>query len=90
MNYLKLAVLLSAAVLLLGCASKMNDVRIGMTRDQVVEAIGAPNSTSEMGNTAYLNYQLYSDWIFTNRYYVRLTDGQVDAFGRVGAFNLGF
>lgn len=90
MNGLKLVVLLLAAVLLCGCASKMNDVRLGMTRDQVVEAIGAPNSTSEMGNTAYLNYQLYSDWIFTNRYYVRLTDGRVDAFGRVGAFNLGY
>jgi hypothetical protein len=89
MKGLKLAVLLLAAVLLAGCASKMNEVRIGMSREQVVEAIGAPNSTSEMGNTAYLNYQLYSDWIFTDRYFVRLTDGRVDAFGRVGAFNLG-
>jgi hypothetical protein len=37
-----------------------------------------------------LKYQLISDWIFTDRYYVRLTDGRVDAFGRVGDFNLGF
>ena len=43
-----------------------------------------------MGNTEYLKYQLISDWIFTDRYYVRLTDGRVDAFGRVGDFNLGF
>jgi len=81
-----------AALLLLGCASasKLNSVSLGMTRDQVVGAIGEPSSTSEMGNTQYLKYQLFSDWIFTDRYYVRLTDGKVDAFGRVGDFNLGY
>jgi hypothetical protein len=81
-----------ALMLLMGCvgASKMNAVQLGMTRDQVVDAIGSPSSTSEMGNTQYLKYQLCSDWIFTDRYYVRLTDGKVDAFGRVGDFNLGY
>jgi hypothetical protein len=81
-----------AALLLLGCASasKLNSVSLGMTRDQVVGAIGEPSSTSEMGNTQYLKYQLFNDWIFTDRYYVRLTDGKVDAFGRVGDFNLGY
>jgi hypothetical protein len=81
-----------AALLLLGCASasKMNSVQLGMTKDQVISAIGNPSSTSEMGNTQYLKYQLCSDWIFTDRYYVRLTDGSVDAFGRVGDFNLGY
>jgi hypothetical protein len=81
-----------AVLLLVGCAgaSKMNAVRLGMTRDQVIGAIGAPDSTSEMGGTLYLKYQLCSDWIFTDRYYVRLTDGGVDAFGRVGDFNLGY
>ena len=81
-----------AALLLLGCAGagKMNSVQLGMTKDQVISAIGNPSSTSEMGNTQYLKYQLCSDWIFTDRYYVRLTDGSVDAFGRVGDFNLGY
>ena len=81
-----------AAFLLVGCAtaSKMNSVSLGMTRDQVVGAIGDPSSTSEMGDTQYLKYQLASDWIFPDRYYVRLTDGKVDAFGRVGDFNLGY
>jgi hypothetical protein len=81
-----------ASLLLLGCASasKMNAVQLGMTKDQVISAIGTPSSTSEMDNTQYLKYQLCSDWIFTDRYYVRLTDGSVDAFGRVGDFNLGY
>jgi hypothetical protein len=81
-----------ALLLLMGCASasKMNAVQLGMTKDQVIDAIGSPSSTSEMANTQYLKYQLCSDWIFTDRYYVRLTDGRVDAFGRVGDFNLGY
>ena len=84
--------LLLLVVLLAGCgtANRLNTVQLGMTRDQVVDIAGAPSSTSQMGNTQYLKYQLTSDWIFTDRYYVRLTDGRVDAFGRVGDFNLGF
>jgi len=92
MSALRLIGLGLAALLLLGCAtaSKLNSVQLGMTRDQVIDAIGAPSSTSQMGETQYLKYQLCSDWIFTDRYYVRLIDGKVDAFGRVGDFNLGY
>jgi SmpA / OmlA family len=82
--------LVLAVVLLIGCASQMNQVKLGMTRDEVISAAGTPSSTSAMENTEYLKYQLCSDWIFTDRYYVRLTDGKVDAFGRVGDFNLGY
>jgi hypothetical protein len=84
--------LLLLVILLAGCgtASRLNYVQLGMTRDQVVDVAGTPSSTSQMGSTQYLRYQLISDWIFTDRYYVRLTDGRVDAFGRVGDFNLGF
>ena len=80
------------ALLLVGCATagRLNSVRIGMTRDEVVAVAGEPSSTSQMGNEQFLKYQLASDWIFTDRYYVRLTNGRVDAFGRVGDFNLGF
>ena len=79
-------------LLLMRCAiaGNLNAVQLGMTKDQVVSAIGSPSSTSEMDNTQYLKYQLCSDWIFTDRYYVRLTDGKVDAYGRVGDFNLGY
>jgi hypothetical protein len=84
--------LLLLVLLLAVCATaaRLNSVQLGMTRDQVVTAAGVPNSTSRMENTEYLKYQLISDWIFTDRYYVRLTDGRVDAFGRVGDFNLGY
>ena len=91
-GYRGIGLLLLLVILLAGCgtASRLNSVQLGMTRDQVVDVAGTPSSTSQMGNTQYLKYQLTSDWIFTDRYYVRLTDGRVDAFGRVGDFNLGF
>ena len=79
-----------AVMLLFGCASKLNQVQLGMSRDQVISAVGTPSSTSAMDSTEYLKYQLCSDWIFTDRYYVRLTNGKVDAFGRVGDYNLGY
>jgi hypothetical protein len=79
-----------AALLFLNCASQLNNVQLGMTKDQVIQAVGTPSSTSAMGDTLYLKYQLCSDWIFTDRYYVRLTNDKVDAFGRVGDFNLGY
>jgi hypothetical protein len=90
MNALRCVAVLLAAVWVAGCASKLNDVRLGMTKQEVVDSIGAPASTSEMGNTQYLKYSLHSDWVFADRYYVRLTDGKVDAFGKVGDFNLGY
>jgi hypothetical protein len=79
-----------AVLMILGCASQMNHVQLGMTEDEVIQAVGTPSSTSAMGDALYLKYQLCSDWIFTDRYYVRLTNGKVDAFGRIGDFNLGY
>jgi len=90
MAALRVVGLVLAVVLLVGCANQMNQVKLGMTRDQVISAVGTPSSTSAMDKTEYLKYQLCSDWIFTDRYYVRLSDGKVDAFGRVGDFNLGY
>jgi hypothetical protein len=90
MAAIRLVALGLAVVTVLGCASQLNQVKLGMTKDQVISAVGAPSSTSAMENTEYLKYQLCSDWIFSDRYYVRLTDGKVDAFGRVGDFNLGY
>ena len=90
MMMLRTLAVVAAFGLLMGCASNMNHVSLGMTRDQVIGALGAPSSTSAINNMEYLKYQLCSDWIFPDRYYVRLADGKVDAFGRVGDFNLGY
>ena len=77
---------------LLGCASssKMNNLRLGMTKAEVIEVMGNPSSTSEKDDTLYLKYRLLSDYLFKHDYYVRLTNGKVDAYGSAGQFNLGY
>ncbi len=73
--------------LLAGCASaeKLNDVRIGMTKDQVVALLGTPDSTSAQANVEYLTYYLEgdSDYGRDRPYMVRVVDGKVESFGRM-------
>jgi len=83
-----------STMILAGCAmggaSLLNEVKLGMSEADVIEAIGAPSTKSASGDTAYLHYNLYSGGIFPDAYFVRLTEGRVDAFGRKGDFNLGY
>lgn len=81
-------------VLIGGCAtsSKINGVQLGMSRADVVAVMGEPVSISAKGGAQYLNYALSetSDDAFYDRttpYYVRLVDGEVDSYGRMGDFD---
>jgi hypothetical protein len=75
-----------AALVLAGCntASELNNVRIGMTKDQVVAILGQPDSMSAQANVEYLTYYLESDPNYgrDRPYMVRLVDGRVESFGR--------
>ena len=87
--------LLAVALLVLftlGCASssRMNNVKIGMDKQQVIQAVGQPTSASAKGDVEYLNYRLYRGGLMTDDYYVRLKEGKVNAFGRAGDFGLGY
>jgi len=77
---------LLAIALLAGCvtADKLNDVRIGMTKEQVVSLLGTPDSTSAQGNIEYLTYYLATDTTYGRDvpYMVRLVNGKVESFGR--------
>ena len=87
--------LLIVSVTLSGCAtaSKINSVQIGMTKDQVIQVMGKPTSTSAQGaELEYLNFALAEttdDAVYdrTKPYYVRLVNGKVESFGRLGDFN---
>jgi len=74
------------AVLLAGCvtADKLNNVRIGMTKDAVTSLLGQPDSTSAQGNIEYLTYYLAAESGNSRDqpYSVRLVDGKVESFGR--------
>jgi hypothetical protein len=83
---------LLAAVMILGCAGagKMNQVQLGMTKDQVVEVLGKPVSSSAEEDTTFLKYKFFSKGIFLDAYYVKLKNGKVEAFGNVGDFSQGY
>jgi hypothetical protein len=91
----RLALVVLAMLLLTACAStsgRTNQLRLGMSSQQVIEVMGMPDSTSSMDDVVFLKYFLssYRLALFADNYYVRLTNGKVDAYGRVGDFGLGF
>lgn len=82
------------SVLVTGCATahKISAVQIGMTKDKVIKVMGRPASMSVKRGTEYLNYSLSEtdDQAFygiTQPYYVRLINGRVDSYGRLGDFD---
>ena len=89
---------------LAGCVSStahLNSVSIGMTKPEVIQAMGQPTSTRGSSNVEYLMYHLASQpWIARaaayhqgvagygeGEYYVRLVNGRVDAYGEQGDFD---
>lgn len=83
--------ILICSFLILGCAttSRINRVSIGMSKSQVLEVMGQPYSTSANIEVEYLIYRLSTGLYLGQKtyqepYYVRLRNGSVDSFGRVG------
>lgn len=69
-------------VTLIGCATahKMNNISLGMTKQQVVAILGFPASTSATSGVEYLNYRFSEtdEHAFngiTTPYYVQIVDG---------------
>ena len=89
-------------VLLAACAtssSKLNSVSIGMTKAQVIQTLGAPQSVSAKDGLEYLIYTLGERMSAETRgsrtyidqqkgsYFVRLKNGAVESYGKVGDFD---
>lgn len=82
---------LASAALLFACAGsfqRMNHLKLGMTKQEVIQTVGAPDITSASGHVEYLKYRSNTGMFYTDEYYVRLLDGKVNAFGQQGDFNL--
>ena len=87
----RIIIIFIAVVFLFGCAGsfqKMNNLKLGMTKQEVIEAIGSPNSTSAIKNVEYLKYRIGAGVFYSDEYYVRLLDRKVEAYGQKGDFNL--
>jgi len=90
-------------ILATGCAPKanqmaknMNNASLGMTKQDVIRAMGEPQTISATHGVEYLNYKLctlegnfINDWRCKSweNFYVRLKAEKVDAYGKLGDFD---
>jgi hypothetical protein len=84
MNKYLLSALVSLSALLSGCLQHTDKLRIGMSRPEVIAAMGKPNSVSGLNGYEILNYNLNEtsgSLRLIRPYHVRLLNGTVDAFG---------
>lgn len=92
---------LFAAVLafaLTGCmtssSSRLNYLSVGMTKADVLQVMGDPDSVAAKDGAEYLSYTLRTEtsltrntWGYQSFYFVRLMNGKVDSYGRIGDFD---
>lgn len=92
MKYFIITLLVVITIGSCATAGRMNDLRVGMTREEAIKIMGRPHTVSAMEGVEYLNYNLTA----TNHdefhsiktpYFVRIIDGKVNAFGRRGDFD---
>jgi hypothetical protein len=74
---------------LAGCVSDTTRLRLGMTKSEVIAAMGQPISVAAQGRNEDLNYSISDDsgsafYQVYRPYYVRLVDGRVESFGHAG------
>ena len=94
----QIIIMLLSVAFLFGCAGagsyqRTKNLKIGMTKQEVFEAIGVPNSISATRisatrNIEYLKYTIINGLFSTDDYYVKLVDGKVESYGEKGEFNL--
>ena len=86
----RIALTFMAASLLTGCvtASNVEQVRAGMSPDQVQSILGEPETVAHAPGAQCSYYTVLKDfwsrtpWSLSNRYYVCYDDGKVKSFGR--------
>ena len=86
----RIALTSMVASLLAGCvtATTVEQVRAGMSPDQVQSVLGEPETVAHAPGTQCSYYTVLKDfwsrtpWSLSNRYYVCYDDGKVKSFGR--------
>jgi hypothetical protein len=93
MKYTQMLII-AILVSLVGCAtaSRMNRLSVGMTKQEVCSALGNPDSSaSPGGGIDILRYELTTKerpyGRISREYYVKLVDGKVESFGKMGDFD---
>jgi len=77
--------LLILAVAACATATRTERLRIGMTKADVIAAMGQPLSFGADRQSEILYYRLYEEGLASepHTYFVRLVGGKVDSFGRL-------
>jgi len=81
----KIIILLLISGLMAGCAvssQRLNTVRLGMLKSEVIQAVGEPNYTAAKGDVEILTYKLRDKSLLPDEYIVRIKNGKVDLFGQ--------
>lgn len=103
-NMRKFISMLITLVIFVGCAApaarsmskNMNNISLGMSKAQVMDAMGEPSSVSAIDGTEYMSYILCSktgtlmqDYrcVRWDDFYVRIKQGKVESYGRKGDFD---
>jgi len=95
--------IISLVVVLMGCAaagpksSLMNGVALGMSKAEVIAAMGQPSRISANNNTEYMIYRLVYDVLrhpfgnivreYKSDYFIQIESNRVTKYGRVGDFD---
>lgn len=81
---------LVAVALLAGCAAssaRLNRISPGMTREEVVSALGTPHAITAHGGVEYLTYNLLNKGVGDMKEYaVKVVAGRVESFGEKADF----
>jgi len=84
----KNAIAAVSAVLLVACSTSANrlaEISPGMTKTQVIEILGSPESVSGQGAGEAFIYTLSNSWnspVWNEKYYVYFTNGRVVRYGK--------
>ena len=76
------------AALMIGCAAAQGHIKpevtskisVGMTKDQVIKAIGLPETVSSDGKTEMLSYTVERPWWNWKPLKVKIVDGKVASY----------
>ncbi len=97
MKFITKIALAAISFVIVGCAStpeSLSAVKVGMSKSDVIDVMGSPQSVSAQGKTEYLTYSFCIDKCVAPPIYrvyvpffVRLQSGVVDSFGKTGDFD---
>lgn len=81
--------LILSVILMAGCIAttkRLNKVKLGMSREEVIQVMGQPESILPSLQGEILRYELHesiNDW-YPAPYYIYISNGKVKRFGRMG------